>query len=65
MLLPPPNHVILDSQNLGANPATRPQGITSISMTRPIMLAQLPTIIDLTIEGSHGVESSNHLEQDK
>jgi hypothetical protein len=36
MLPPPTTHVILDSQNLEANPTIRPQGIKNISMTYPI-----------------------------
>jgi hypothetical protein len=65
MLSPPITLVILDSQNLGANPAISPQGTTSIPTSHPITHAQVPAIIDLTIKGSHGVELFDHLEQDK
>jgi len=61
MLPPPITPVIIDSQNLGENRATRPQGTTSILITCLITLAQVPTIIYLTMEGPHGVESSEHL----
>jgi hypothetical protein len=43
--------VILDSQNLGANPVIRLQGTTSIPTSHPITHAQVPAIIDLTIKG--------------
>jgi hypothetical protein len=49
MLPPLTALVILDSQNIGANPATGPQETTSILMTLPIMLAQVSTIINLTM----------------
>jgi len=65
MLLPPTTLVILNSQNLGANPTTRPQGTMSISMTCLITPAQMLAIIDLTMEAAHEVKSSDYLEQDK
>lgn len=34
-------------------------------MTHPITPTQVSTIVDLTTQGSHGVESSDHLKQDK
>jgi hypothetical protein len=65
MLPPPIALVILDLQNLGVNPATRPQGTTSILITRPMTPTQVTSIIDLTMEGFNKVKSSNHPKQDK
>jgi len=65
MLPSPTTPVILNSQNLGANLITRPQETASILMTHPIMLVQVLATIDLAIEGSHEVKSSNHPEKDK
>jgi hypothetical protein len=57
--------IILDSQNLGANPAAKPQETTSILITFPIMFAQMSAIIDLTMEEPHGVKPYDHSNQDK
>jgi hypothetical protein len=65
MLPPPIALVILDSHNLRANPTTRQQGTMSILMACLITHAQVSTIIDLTMERPHKVESFNHPEQDK
>ena len=65
MLSPSITLVILDSQNMEANPFTKPQGTMSILITCLITLAQVSATIYLTMEGSHRVESSDHPEQDK
>jgi hypothetical protein len=57
--------IILDSQNLGANPTAKPQETTSILITFPIMFAQMSAIIDLTMEEPHGVKPYDHSNQDK
>jgi hypothetical protein len=57
--------IILDSQNLGANPAAKPQETTGILITFPIMFAQMSAIIDLTMEEPHGVKPYDHSNQDK
>jgi len=50
---------------LGGKPTTRPQGTSSIPITRLIMRAQVPTIINLTIYGSQEVKSSDRPKLDK
>jgi hypothetical protein len=50
---------------LGGKPITRPQGTSSIPITCPIMPAQVPTIINLTIEGSQEVKCFDRPKQDK
>ena len=65
MLSLPTTSIILDSENIGMNPTTRPHGTTSILKTYPIMLAQVLTTLNLIIEGSQEVEFSNHPKQDK
>ena len=65
MLSLPTTSIILDSENIGMNPTTRPHGTTSILKTYQIMLAQVLTTLNLIIEGSQEVEFSNHPKQDK
>jgi len=65
ILQPPIALVIPDSQNLGANTATEPQGTTSISMAHLITPAQVSAIIDLTMEEPYEVKPSDHSNQDK
>jgi hypothetical protein len=65
ILQPPIALVIPDSQNLGANTATKPQGTTSIPMAHLITPAQVSAIIDLTMEEPYEVKPSDHSNQDK
>jgi len=65
MLSLPTTSIILDSENIGMNPTTRPHGTMSILKTYPIMLAQVLTTLDLIIKGSKEVEFFNHPKQDK